>query len=43
MVTSPAGTTAEGLKVCEEKNLKDIIISVIEAATRRSKELGKVS
>ena len=43
MVTSPAGTTAEGLKICEEKNLKDIIISVIEAATRRSKELGKVS
>lgn len=43
MVTSPAGTTAEGLKVCEEKNLKDIIISVIEAATRRSKELGKAS
>lgn len=42
MVTSPAGTTAEGLKVCEEKNLKDIIISVIEAAERRSKELGKV-
>lgn len=42
MVTSPAGTTAEGLKVCEEKNLKDIIISVIEAAERRSKELGRL-
>jgi pyrroline-5-carboxylate reductase len=40
MVTSPGGTTAAGLKVFEEKGLKDILVSVIGAAINRSKELG---
>ncbi|MDP2753963.1 MAG: pyrroline-5-carboxylate reductase, partial [Nitrospirota bacterium] len=41
MVTSPGGTTAAGLKVFEEKGLKDIVAAVVEAAANRSKELGK--
>jgi len=41
MVTSPGGTTAAGLKVFEEKGLKEMVSSVIEAAAKRSKELGR--
>jgi pyrroline-5-carboxylate reductase len=41
MVTSPGGTTAAGLKVFEEKGLKEMVSSVIEAAANRSKELGR--
>jgi len=41
MVTSPGGTTAAGLKVFEEKGLKDIVLAAIQAATNRSKELGR--
>ncbi len=41
MVTSPGGTTAAGLKVFEERGLKEIVTAVIEAATNRSKELGR--
>jgi pyrroline-5-carboxylate reductase len=40
MVTSPGGTPA-GLKVFEEKGFKEIISGVIEAAAKRSKELGR--
>jgi pyrroline-5-carboxylate reductase len=40
MVTSPGGTTAAGLKVMEEKNIRAIIIAAVEAATQRSKELA---
>jgi pyrroline-5-carboxylate reductase len=40
MVTSPGGTTAAGLKVFEEKGLKEIIIAAIASATERAKELG---
>lgn len=40
MVTSPKGTTAAGLKVFEERGLKEIVIATIEAATNRAKELG---
>ena len=39
-VTSPGGTTAEALKVFEERNLRDIFREAILAATERSKELG---
>lgn len=41
MVTSPGGTTAAGLKVFEEKRLKEIVSSAIEEATKRAKELGR--
>ncbi|MEK7308149.1 MAG: pyrroline-5-carboxylate reductase, partial [Nitrospirota bacterium] len=41
MVTSPKGTTAAGLKVFEEKNLKETVIAAIDAAANRAKELGK--
>jgi pyrroline-5-carboxylate reductase len=43
MVTSPKGTTAAGLKVFDEKGLKETVVSAIEAATNRAKELGRVS
>lgn len=39
-VTSPGGTTAEALKVFEERGLRDIFQEAILAATERSKELG---
>ena len=39
-VTSPGGTTAEALKVFEDRNLRDIFRQAILAATERSKELG---
>jgi pyrroline-5-carboxylate reductase len=41
MVTSPGGTTAEGLKVFESNGLREIVMDAIEAATRRAEELGK--
>jgi pyrroline-5-carboxylate reductase len=40
MVTSPGGTTAAGLKVMEEKNIRKIIAAAVEAATKRSRELA---
>ncbi|HUU50161.1 MAG TPA: pyrroline-5-carboxylate reductase [Nitrospinota bacterium] len=41
MVTSPGGTTVAGLHVLEKEGLSEIIMNAIEAATKRSKELGK--
>ena len=41
MVTSPGGTTAAGLKVFEDKGLKEMVDAVIRAAANRSKELGR--
>ncbi len=41
MVASPGGTTDEGLKVFEKKRLKETVIASIEAAQKKSKELGK--
>ena len=40
-VTSPGGTTIAGLHVLEEKGLRDALISAVQAAARRSAELGQ--
>ncbi len=41
MVTSPGGTTAEALKVLEEKGFRDAVISAVVAAYQKSKRLGE--
>lgn len=43
MVTSPGGTTAAGLKIFNEKDIKNTVASAIEAAKNRSKELGRTA
>lgn len=40
-VTSPGGTTAEGLRVFEEAGFRQLVTDVVLAATRRSRELGQ--
>lgn len=40
-VRSPGGTTAEGLKVFEERGLEGIVFDAMEAARKRAKELSK--
>lgn len=40
-VTSPAGTTAEGLLVLERAGVRTAVIEAIEAAYRRTKQLGE--
>jgi pyrroline-5-carboxylate reductase len=41
MVTSPGGTTIEGLKKLKEGRFCDIVFDAVRAATERSKELSK--
>jgi len=41
MVTSPGGATAAGLKMFEEKRLKDIVSAALQAAKNRAEELGR--
>mgnify|MGYP000851361167 FL=1 len=41
VVTSPAGTTAAGLRVLERAGVRSGLIEAVLAATERSKELGK--
>ena len=41
MVTSPAGTTIEGVKALEENNFRYALMEAVKKATKRSRELGK--
>ncbi len=42
MVTSPGGTTAAGIHALESGRLRATLISAVETATLRSRELGKL-
>ncbi|HUV24340.1 MAG TPA: pyrroline-5-carboxylate reductase [Methanomassiliicoccales archaeon] len=41
MVASPAGTTIEGLQIIESAGVRGALMEAVEAAARRSKELGE--
>jgi pyrroline-5-carboxylate reductase len=43
MVASPAGTTIEGLLILEESGVRGAFMEAVEAATKKSKELGEKS
>ncbi len=40
MITSPKGTTLEGLQALEDGNLKGILADAVERATKRADEIG---
>ena len=42
-VTSPGGTTAAGLQVLERRAIRSALIDAVQAATQRSRELGRPS
>lgn len=41
MVSSPGGTTVAGRNILENSDVKDVLAKMIEAAAKRSRELGK--
>ncbi|GFP20816.1 pyrroline-5-carboxylate reductase, partial [Candidatus Hakubella thermalkaliphila] len=41
MVTSPAGTTVEALKVLEENRFRYAVIKAVERAALRAREIGE--
>lgn len=41
MVTSPGGTTIEGVKALEDNGFRSAIISAIDASVKKSKNMGK--
>lgn len=41
MITSPGGTSIQGLQVLESYSVRGALMEAVEAATRRSEELGK--
>ncbi len=41
MVTSPAGTTIEAVRVLEEGGFRGLVMDAVEACADRSRELGK--
>lgn len=42
-VTTPAGTTAAGLRVLEERGVRSAVIDAVAAATERARQLGAAS
>lgn len=42
-VASPGGTTISGIHVLERRGLRGILMDAVEAATKRSKELGELT